>query len=75
MGKKEITIACIIKLATIVTLQETNGEGEVSSYVALEIHKETMHIRFGSNRKTPYIMRVVIKHYKIIFETRDTRNR
>ena len=48
MVKKKFTVAGVVELATIITLQEANGKREVSGNVTLEVNKQAVNIRFRS---------------------------
>ena len=39
-----------------------------------KIEKKWVYVGLGSERKGPNIMGIIIKNYKIVFVTRNTRN-
>lgn len=75
MVEKEIVVAGIVKLTTIITLKESNGQREVGIRIFLEIHKHSVHIGFAAKRKGPHEMRVVIHDYKIKLKPGNARDR
>ena len=75
MLQEELSIASVVKLSTIVTLEKANGKGEVSEDVALKMYKKRMNIGFRANRKGSYIVRKIIHGYKVVLKTRHTRGR
>lgn len=60
MLKKKITVASVVELAAIVTLQEANRKKEVRGHITLKINKQAVNIRFCSKGKGPYEMGVII---------------
>ena len=72
--KKESAIASIIKFTSIVTLNKAYGKTKVGENILTKIEKNWVYIGLGSERKGPNIMGIIIKNYKIVFVTRNTRN-
>jgi hypothetical protein len=75
VGEKEVTGGGVIELPTIVTLNDLNGEAKLSGHLGEEVAEGGQSLRLGTQRKSPYIMRKIIKHDKIIFVARHTGNR
>ena len=73
--KKKFVVASVVEFSSIVTLQKMNGKRKMSVDITLKINKQAMHVRFVANGKGPYVVRIIIHEYKIIFETRHTRYR
>jgi hypothetical protein len=57
----------VIELPTIVTLDGLNGEAELSGHPGEEVAEGGESLRLGTQRKSPHIMRKIIKHHKIVF--------
>jgi hypothetical protein len=74
VGEKEVTGGGVIELSTVVTLNGLNGEAELSGHPGEEVAEGGESLRLGTQRKSPHIMRKIIKHDKIVFVTRHTGN-
>jgi hypothetical protein len=67
VGEKKVTGGGVIKLPTIVTLNDLNGEAELSGHPGEEVAEGRESLSLGTQRKSPHIMRKIIKHHKIVF--------
>jgi hypothetical protein len=75
VGEEEVTGGGVIELPTIVTLNGLNGEAELSRHPGEEVAEGGESLRLSTQRKSPHIMRKIIKHHKIIFVAWHTGNR
>jgi hypothetical protein len=69
VGEKEVTGGGVIELPIVVTLNDLNGEAELSGHLGEEVAEGGESLRLGTQRKSPHIMRKIIKHDKIVFVT------
>jgi hypothetical protein len=67
VGEKKNAGGGVIELPTIVTLNGLNGEAELSGHPGEEVAEGGESLRLGTQRKSPHIMRKIIKHHKIVF--------
>jgi hypothetical protein len=67
VGEKEVAGDGVIELPTIVTLNSLNGEAKLSGHPGEEVAKGGESLRLGMQRKSPHIMRKIIKYHKIVF--------
>jgi hypothetical protein len=74
VGEKEVTGGGVIELPIVVTLNDLNGEAELSGHLGEEVAEGGESLRLGTQRKSPHIMRKIIKHDKIVFVARHTGN-
>jgi hypothetical protein len=78
MREEESTGGGVIKLTTIVTLDDLDGETELCEHPSEEKY-QTSHarksIRLRTQGKSPRIMRKIIDHHKIVLIARNTDNR
>ena len=74
MREKEISIGIVVKFSSIVTLNKPNRKIEVCMHILLKVKKNCVNIGFGTQRKIPYVVKIIIKNNNIVFKTRDTRN-
>ena len=65
--EKEVAGGGVIELPTVVTLNDLNGEAELSGHPGEEVAEGGESLRLGTQRKSPHIMRKIIKHHKIVF--------
>jgi hypothetical protein len=61
VGEKEVAGGGVIELPTIVTLNGLNGEVELSEHPGEEVAESGESLRLGTQRKSPHIMRKIIK--------------
>jgi hypothetical protein len=67
VGEKEVTGGGVIELPTVVALNGLNGEAELSGHPDEEVAEGGESLRLGTQRKSPHIMRKIIKYHKIVF--------
>ena len=72
LAEKEGTSAGVIKLAPVVALDGLHRGAELSRRVGNEVCERAESVRFNTKRKSPQIMRAIIKNDQIIFITRHT---
>jgi hypothetical protein len=72
---EESTGGGVIKLTTIVTLDDLDGEAELCGHPSKEMKERGKSIGLRTQGKSPRIMRKIIDHHKIVLITRNTDNR
>ena len=65
----------VIELTTIVTLDDLDGEAELSRHSGEKVEKCGERIRLRTQGKRPRIMREIINHHKIVFIARNADDR
>jgi len=61
----------VIELTPIVTLDDFNGEAELSRHPGKEVQECGKSLRLGAQRKSLRVMRDIINHYQIVFIIRN----
>jgi hypothetical protein len=74
MGEEEHAGTGVIKLATVVALNNLNGGAELSTNIAKKMRQSRKGVRFQFQRERPQKMRAIIKNDQIIFKARDTND-
>ena len=74
MSVEEGTGGGVIKLTTIIALDGLDRGAKLSGNIRKKARKSWKCVRFKAYRKSPRIMRTIVKNYKIIFITTYTRN-
>ena len=75
MGEEVKVHGAIVEFATVVTLDTPDSGGELSVDVRKEIAEHVKSIGLVTKGKSPQVMCEIIENNKIIFTTRNTRNR
>ena len=73
--KKERTGGGVIELPPVVTLDDLNGEAELSGHPGKEVKEGGKGLRLGAQRNSPRVVRKIINHHQIIFITRHAEYR
>ena len=61
----------VVELTPVVTLDDFNGEAELSGHLDKEVEEGGKVLRLGAQRKSPRVMREIINHHQIVFITRN----
>ena len=72
LAEKEGAGAGVIKLEPVVALDGLHMGTELSKGVGDEVRERAESVRFNTKRKSPQIMRAIVKNDQIIFITRHT---
>jgi hypothetical protein len=64
---KKIAVGDIIKFAAIISLDRKNGALKLCVDIGEKVSKNLVNLRFATKRKSPGIMRKIIKYNKIVF--------
>ena len=75
LREEEETGGGVIELTPVVTLDDLNGEAELSGHPGKEVEEGGEGLRLGAQRKSPRVMRKIINHHQIIFITRHAEYR
>ena len=75
MREEEGTGGGVIKLTAIVTLDDLDGEAELSRHLDEKVEKCGECIRLRTQGKRPRIIREIINHHKIVFIARNVDDR
>jgi hypothetical protein len=73
--EEESTGGGVIKLTTIVTRDDLDGETELHGHPSEEVKERGKSIRLRTQGKSPRIMRKIIDHHKIVLIARNTDDR
>ena len=65
----------VVKLPPVVTLDDLNGEAELSGHPGREVEEGGERLRLGAQRKRPRVVREVVDHHQIVFVARKADNR
>jgi hypothetical protein len=74
MGEQERAGGRVVKLATIVALDDLHGGAKLSTHIGKEVRNSNKSVGFKTKRKSPSIMREIIKNHEIIFVTGHANN-
>jgi len=72
LAEKVGTSAGVIKLAPVVALDGLHRGAELSRGVGNDVCERAESVRFNTKKKSPQIMRAIIKNDQIVFITRHT---
>jgi hypothetical protein len=75
MREKEGTGGGVIELTTIVTLDGLDGEAELCGHPSEEVENGGESFRLSTKRKSPGVMREIIKQHKIELVARNADDR
>jgi len=75
MGEEERAGLRIIKFTTVIALDALDGGAKLRANVSKKIRKCRKRLGFEAERKSPNVVRTIIKNNKIIFVSRHTNNR
>jgi hypothetical protein len=64
----------VVKLTPIVTLDDLDGEAELSGHPDKEVKEGGKHLRLGTQGESPRVVREIIDHDQIVLAARNTRN-
>ena len=75
MSEEKHAHAEVVELAAVVALDGLDNDAELSTNMSEEVLQSGESVRLLAQRKCPQIMRAVIENKKIVFVSRNTRNR